>query len=529
MCISCAFFSCREEKPVLFSIEPRIGQTGEAITIYGDNLGDERVGSYITIAGTPPTASSYLSWRNDQIRIRTPEFSGSGLLYVHRNGKKSNPLLLANRASIPKLALETGGLPGPIIASVQPGSGSIGSLVTIEGYGFGSTRETGGVFFSWRSESLPGVHSAELQPETVEAFAGDFGYELWTDREIRVRVPDGAVSGVLEVRTPKKTSSPIAFTVSDKPGAKIFKEKRKYTIEYAVDIQVQSAEPPNTLYLWVPEPAVSASQRITDPLIFSRKPFADQYQGTALFQVSDLKSGEKVRITAAAAVEVYAVETSMKNQPLKPDADSPVHSVHTLPSALIPSDNPDVANLAKTLAGKEQNPYEKARKLYEWLITEVQYGPSENAALGALQERRGDAYAVSLLFCALSRAVDLPAIPVAGVLATKSLSAVRHYWAEFWVDGFGWIPVDPALGAGFCPEDFALPRDAQTYYFGSTDNQRIAFSRGQGMPAQMDPYGRTAVRRRDYALQSLWEEASGNLDAYSSLWSGIALTGVYSQ
>jgi hypothetical protein len=45
----------------------------------------------------------------------------------------------------------------------------------------------------------------------------------------------------------------------------------------------------------------------------------------------------------------------------------------------------------------------------------------------------------------------------------------------------------------------------------------------------MDPRGRTAARNRDFALQNLWEEAVGGLEAYSSLWGDITITGVYAQ
>jgi transglutaminase-like putative cysteine protease len=106
---------------------------------------------------------------------------------------------------------------------------------------------------------------------------------------------------------------------------------------------------------------------------------------------------------------------------------------------------------------------------------------------------------------------------------------VKHYWAEFWIDSFGWVPLDPALGAGAAPGDFNLRDDHETYYFGNMDNQRVAFSRGQNFLSQMDPRGRIASRPREYALQNLWEEATGGLESYSSLWSDVTITGMYVQ
>jgi hypothetical protein len=59
------------------------------------------------------------------------------------------------------------------------------------------------------------------------------------------------------------------------------------------------------------------------------------------------------------------------------------------------------------------------------------------------------------------------------------------------------------------------------------DNQRIAFSRGETNLSHMDLSGRTVTREREYAFQNLWEEAVGGLDSYSSLWTDIAITGMY--
>lgn len=525
------FASCKKDAPVILSIDPPIGLLGEILTIQGKHFGDEQEESYITIADTPLTAASYLEWEDDHIRVRLPEFGRSGLIYVYRDGKKSNPRLFSNRATMPELAPERDRGLGPMISSVNPNTGSIGSLITIQGSGFGASRESSGVFFAWNAETAPSVPQAEVRSQSVEVFEDDFGYELWSDREIRIRVPDGAISGNLEVRTSQKNASPVFFTITGMPGTKTFKEKRSYTISYTVDIQVQEAQAPNTLYLWIPHPITSASQWIPEPPTRSREPFVEDYQGTTLFQLNDLKANTSMGTSLSYVIDVYTLETSLKSQLIRQNNDTPIHSVYTLPSGLIPSDNPTVVEQAKTIIGREQNLYERAQKLYEWLIQEggIQKMPLHNGPVEALEEKQADSYSASLLFCALARAVGIPAIPVAGVLVNQSHRASRHYWAEFWIDGFGWIPLDPGLGAAAAPQDFNLPPEPKTYYFGNLDNQRIAFSRGLRSLSQMDPRGRIAVRNRDYALQNLWEEAVGGLESYSSLWSDITITGVYAQ
>jgi transglutaminase-like putative cysteine protease len=504
---------------------------GEILSIRGENFGPPSDESYVTIAGTPPTSSSYIEWRDDYISLRVPEFGESGLVYVHVRGKKSNPMLFSNRATLPQpVEPDVMGI-GPRILSVSPLSASIGSLITIQGSGFGSSREEGGVFFTWAAESSPAVPVETRGAESIEVFDGEFGYEVWSEREIRVRVPDGAISGNLEVRTPRGNSRPVFFEVTGRPGTKTFKDKRIYTVSYSVNIQAAEAWPPNTLYLWVPRPAVSASQRNTELLSRSRDPFVDNYRGTTLFQLSDLRSGMGEHISQSYLVTVYGVETTVNPSQIRTNAASPITAAYTLPSSLIPSDDPLVAGQAKTIIGREGNPYTKARRLYEWLIREggIQREFLSGGVTEALEQKQADPYMAALLFCAMARSAGIPAIPVSGVLVNRGFTTSRHYWAEFWIDGFGWIPLDPALGAGAAPPSFPLREDRGAYYFGSLDSQRIIFSRGQAVLSQMDPRGRPAVQTRDYALQNLREEAVGGLESYSSLWSEVTITGMYVQ
>jgi transglutaminase-like putative cysteine protease len=526
-----AFFSCAKEQPRILSLSPPIGMMGELLVIEGENFGDERGESYVSIAGITPTGSSYTSWNNSRITVKLPEFGDSGLVRVHVGDQRSNGLLFSNRATMPApVQGEDFGM-GPRIISVSPASGQIGSLVSITGSGFGSSREQSGVFFSWNAESLPGVPAEARSPDAVEVFENDFGYDLWSEREIRVRIPDGAVSGNLDIRTPRGNSPPVFFEVSGKPGTKTFRDKRSYTFSYTVNVQVQRAEIPNTLYLWVPRPAVSASQRNLTLLSRNVAPFVENHRGTNLYQLINLGGESTGEISQNWLAEVYAQETSIRSQNIREETSSPIHTAYTQATALIPADEGSVKSLGAVICGRERNPYLKAKLIYEWLLKEgniaLRPAPPEGV-IAALEDHEADPYTGALIFCALARSAGIPAIPVSGVLVARA-NTFKHYWAEFWIDGFGWVPLDPALGAGAAPADFNLREDAAAWYFGNLDNQRIAFSRGQIQLSQMDPRGRTVSRNREYSLQNLWEEAVGGLESYSSLWNDITITGTYAQ
>ncbi|MDR0374498.1 MAG: IPT/TIG domain-containing protein [Treponema sp.] len=539
-CFFCAFvffssslagslLACKAKSPVIKAIDPKIGEMGDIISIMGEHFGKEQDASYITIAGQEPTSSSYLEWTDTLIRVRLPEFGRTGLISVYKGDQKSNAVLFSNRSKIPEQAQYALASVGPRIDMIKPNSASIGGLISIQGGGFGAMREDRSVRFSWIAENS--LLNTENRGETViEPFDMGLGYELWTSDEIRVRVPDGTVSGAVEIHTAQGNSAPVFFTVEDKPGTKAFRDKRSWIVAYSANILVHDSSTPNTLYLWLPQPAYSSSQPNIELLSRDKEPFVENYRGTTLFQIKDVAAQSNISINVSYVVDVYAVETVVAPQSIRTQNVS-LPASYTQSDSLIPSHDPAITARVAEIAGRERNPYIKAQRIYEWIIANIaiQNDPLNNGALDVLEQKQADSYSASLLFCALSRSAGVPAIPVAGVLIDRNRVAHVHYWAEFWIDGFGWVPLDLALGARTAPEFFSLQDDAETWYFGNLDNQRISFSRGQNRLSQMDPRGRLAAHKPDYALQDFWEEAVGGITSYSSLWSDIAIMGMYTQ
>jgi len=530
--------SCGAKAPVITSIDPKFGRMGEIITLTGENFGALRDESYITIAGVSPTNSSYYLWQDNQIIVRIPELGESGLVYVRVKGKRSNGVLFSNSASVPRpVDGEEVGFE-PRISSVLPQIGAPGTLITIMGNNFGLSRENAGVFFSWDYESGAYNPYALREPEFIEASEVEMGYEYWGAREIRVRIPDGAVSGNLEVRTIYGNSQSVFIDVSGKPGFKNIKDKRSYTITYSVDIRVTDASKPNMLYLWVPKPVNSPSQRNITLVSRNVDPFTENVKGVSLYKLENLFSGSYQSINLSYSVDVYSVGVSIKPLSIKQEATG-IFAAHTKSSKLIPSDNHQIKTAANLIVNREQNPYLKAKMIYDWIMNNMQISTktTEKSLTDSLTNKRANPYTIAMLYTALLRAAGVPAIPVAGVLVNQNGQTVRHYWTEFWIDSFGWVPVDPAMGAGAVKlADTAIrqgeeqaEKDILNFYFGNLDNQRITFSRGEISLSRIEKRGRLVSHPQSYSLQSVWEESAGGLESYSSFWGDIYISGTYAQ
>ena len=530
---------CRENLPEIFSLDPPIDYMGQILTIKGTGFGNERNESYITIGGIPPTSSSYLSWSDNEIVLRTPEFGDAGLVYVHRGRNRSNPALFANMQNLPFPPRETEGI-NPRIISIEPASGPIGSLITIYGRNFGSSRNTGAVYFTWDAEPSP---AAPVSTGSIPAAERELAYEFWSDREIRVRIPDGAASGNMEVRTIRGDSPPVYLEISGRPGTKTFRNRQNYILSYSVNINVLTAMAPNSLFLFMPLPVSSSSQRNASVISRSREPFIENYLGTSIFQINNLLPGNTPSINQSFHVEVYEVETDFRTlTPPRLNSPLPANSVFTTSSYLIPSDNPQIIERATAIIGRETLVYTRARLIYQWLIANMEFSSGESgdgsafsgiangeSIVQALSNGRGSSFEIAMLYTSLLRSAGISAMPVSGILVDPYMDTYMHFWTEFWMDGFGWIPVDPALGAGAAPPLFLLRENHEQYYFGNLDNHRITFSRGEYNLMQMTPQSRIVTPGPVFSLQNLSEEAAGGLDSYTSVWSNISVSGMYVQ
>lgn len=132
------------------------------------------------------------------------------------------------------------------------------------------------------------------------------------------------------------------------------------------------------------------------------------------------------------------------------DVNSKVYRLYTQPEELIQSDNPKIAETAQKVVGKEKNPHERALLIYNFVTKHLEYEiqDRERGALWALENGKGDCSEYSYLFVALCRAVGIPARIQAGFAFHHDNEVLEdgHMWAEYYLENYGWIPVDAAWG-----------------------------------------------------------------------------------
>jgi transglutaminase-like putative cysteine protease len=513
-------------------LDPDIGESGGEVTLQGRNFGASRGDSWIDVDGMVPTGTSYLAWGDARIRLRLPATFDSGLLHVVTRRGRSNPKLFMNRAHLPVPAVE--GSPGgsPLISAVAPEEGPVGSAVVISGRGFGPSRGGSEVRFSWASDNYGGKPPGDLSfPTFVSPNASDLGYELWTDGELRLRVPDGAISGSVYVTTDRGRSNAFFFHVADPVRPKRYFARTSYSISQTVAVSRIRVSGPAELRLWTPLPARSASQRLASILGQDPAPQEGDFRGTSLFRLTDLATGKDRTVTQSFLIEVFAVEaaTDPYKAVVQPQDPPALVAAYTAADALVPAGAPALLAISKKLLKGETGDWRAARLVWDWLLANLAWTDRhEHArALDALGDRSADSWSYAIIACALLRTAGLPSLPVAGYLVAPNRKAVRHYWVEVYLHGIGWLPLDPILGSGASPGGVPAPWADRSRYFGGLDAGHIAFSRGFTALEGGDPVGRRVSKDRRWSFQSFYEEATGALDAYSSYWGDIEVTGMY--
>jgi transglutaminase-like putative cysteine protease len=171
--------------------------------------------------------------------------------------------------------------------------------------------------------------------------------------------------------------------------------------------------------------------------------------------------------TAARAIAV-SLSSTEKHEDLQPDTLVPVTG---LP-----------ADLAVKVTQGKTDQSEKARAIYDYVFTTMCYdktgtGWGHGDVLYACDAKKGNCTDFHSLFIAMARSQGIPArFEIGFPLPPDKHSAEiagYHCWADFWIDGKGWIPVDIS--------EAWKHQEKRDYFFGSHDVNRVQFSMGRDL------------------------------------------------
>ena len=163
------------QSPVVSSISPTSGVVGTQVTINGSSFGATQGSS--TVNFYSGWHGSVVSWSATQIVATVPAHATTGPVTVTVGGTASN-------------ADQIFTMPNPVITSLSPNSGAVGTSVNINGTGFGATQGT----------------------STVKLNGATATVTNWGDTQVVITVPN-TISGSMIVTEGGVASNGVAFTV----------------------------------------------------------------------------------------------------------------------------------------------------------------------------------------------------------------------------------------------------------------------------------------------------------------------------
>lgn len=144
--------------------------------------------------------------------------------------------------------------------------------------------------------------------------------------------------------------------------------------------------------------------------------------------------------------------------------------------------SPRILDLADTITRGIDDPLEQGRAIYRYVLENMKYdktaaGWGRGDTERACDVKLGNCTDFHSLFMSLARARGIPARFVIGFSLPDAAGASNgyHCWAEFHVEGRGWIPVD-ASDASKSSDD-----RLRDYLFGNLDPNRLEFTRGRDL------------------------------------------------
>lgn len=294
------------------------------------------------------------------------------------------------------------------------------------------------------------------------------------------------------------------ITASWENTTDIYGEPVIYTGSTSLEIPREELPAHGLLKVWMPVPIESGSQ--TNVTILSVEPAryhtsstgtdADiglEYCEIPLEEVTDPWLNISARYRFTQHEQRFFIDPA---QVLPYNTTSPEYLMYTTSSKNIAL-TPDIMEKSRSIVGDETNPYLQAEMIYWDVVTTHPYSHAPHFWLDATNTPEslyvfetgiGDCASQSLYFSSLCRSLGIPARATGGYQMIEG-TAGTHIWAEFYLEGYGWIPVDVTAAEGGDASYNATPEDLhryKAYYFGSLDPYRFTIQKSLDLPVVPD-------------------------------------------
>ena len=260
-----------------------------------------------------------------------------------------------------------------------------------------------------------------------------------------------------------------------------FTPQRAFTFTYSVKIYDIPGDA-RKLDFWVPLPRETRYQNIQNFKIQSTIPYTIQQDPEFDNRMAyfHLEGQLPPYVSVTVTFDVQRQAATVLEHPVRVAQLSEQERQKFLaPDSLVPINERIFEEIRKS-GGAGLPPLARARAFYDYLLQTMHYDKSGQGwgrgdALYACDVRKGNCTDFHSLFIGMARASGIPARFIIGFPLHRNQQEGEipgyHCWAEFYVKGKGWIPVDIS-------EAYKRPQE-KDLLFGGLDADRVAFTIGR--------------------------------------------------
>jgi transglutaminase-like putative cysteine protease len=269
---------------------------------------------------------------------------------------------------------------------------------------------------------------------------------------------------------------------------------RSFEFTYQVHVPA-NADPAGPTHLWIPLPQTDSYQDIHDLHIDSPVSYVQgrdlEYRNefaafTPTMQQSAAGFDVALRFTAIRREHKVALDAAALQSVSASTSRDPNLQRYLEPDKLVPLSG-TIAELAKEHTAGDTTAIQKARHIYDYILATMRYdktgeGWGRGDAIWACTSKRGNCTDFHSLFIGMMRSSGIPArfeigFPLPEGKTEGDISGY-HCWAEFYLAGVGWVPVDAS-------EAWKNPAK-RDFFFGAHDTNRVFFTYGRDIRLSPD-------------------------------------------
>jgi hypothetical protein len=263
--------------------------------------------------------------------------------------------------------------------------------------------------------------------------------------------------------------------------------KEKLKLKYKLTVNADAVPEGEVIRAWLPYPREgNIRQQEVKLLGVSEENYiiaGEDKLHRSIYMEKKAKRGEKTEFNVEFEYIARGVKYDLSKERIKEyNKDSELFRKYTAenPPHILFSDR--LKNLSAEIVGNETNPYEKGKKIFEWISRNIpwasarEYSTLENISEYCITKGYGDCGIKALTFITLSRYNGIPAKWQSGWMLHPG-SINLHDWAEVYFEGVGWVPVDADFGLQDSERE-----EVKYFYYGGVDGYHFIVNDDYAQP-----------------------------------------------